>query len=258
MRILISALLLVPAAALASSAFDGTWKTRTDSLKVTGKPDTFAIVEGNYTCSSCMPEVNIKADGADHTVTGHDNYDSKAVKVVDPKTVEVTNKLAGKVIATNAIMVSADGSTLSGKFTDYSGAKPASGSYTEKRVTAAAPGAHAISGSWQQDKMGEENDALAVVTYEMTPDHFVMHWNGQSYDAKFDGKEYPVTGDPTHTVVTLKRIDNNTVMETDRRNGKITDEIRIAAAKDGNTVEVTDKDPVHGQTTTYTLEKQKQ
>jgi hypothetical protein len=91
----------------------------------------------------------------------------------------------------------------------------------------------------------------------MSGDHFSMEWNGQSYDAKFDGKEYPVTGDPGHTVVTLKRIDDNTVEETDRRNGKVTDEIRIAAAKDGKTIDVTDKDPVHGQTTTYTLEKQK-
>jgi hypothetical protein len=256
MRIVISALLLVPAAALASSAFDGTWKTRTDSMKVSGKPDTFAIVDGTYTCSSCKPEVKIKADGADHAVTGHDNYDSKAVKVVDPKTVEVINKLAGKVIVTNTVTVSADGTTLTGKFTDYSGAKPATGAYTEKRVAAAAPGAHAISGSWQQGQMGEANDALRTVSYEMKGDHFIMHWNGQSYDAKFDGKEYPVTGDPTHTVVTLKRLDDNTVEETDHRMGKVTDEIRIAAAKDGKTADVTDKDPVHGQTTTYTLEKQ--
>jgi hypothetical protein len=83
-----------------------------------------------------------------------------------------------------------------------------------------------------------------------------MHANGQSYSAKFDGKEYPITGDPGHTVVSLKRVDDHTVVETDRRQGKITDEIRIAASKDGKTVEVTDKDPLHGQTTTFTLEKQ--
>ena len=257
MRIVISALLLMPAAALASSAFDGTWKTRMDSMKTTGKPDVYVIADGTYTCSSCNPEVKVKADGADHTVTGHD-YDSKAVKLVDAKTVEITNKLAGKVIVTNTMTVSPDGSTLSGKFTDYSGTKPATGAYTEKRVAAAAPGAHAISGSWQAEQMGEANDALRTVSYEMKGDHFSMHWNGQTYDAKFDGKEYPITGDPTHTVVTLKRIDANTVEETDHRMGKVTDEIRIAAAKDGKTVDITDKDMLRGQTTTYTLEKQKQ
>jgi hypothetical protein len=256
MRIVISALLLVPAVALASSAFDGTWKGRVDSAKVTGKPDAFVIVQGTYTCTSCDPQIKIKADGADHAVTGHDYYDSVAVKVVDPKTVEITNKMAGKVTGTGSMTVSADGSTLNGKFTDYNGAKPASGAYSEKRVAAAPAGAHAVSGSWQQDKLSDANDALTIVTYEMTGDHFSMHANGQSYNAKFDGKEYPVEGDPGHTVVSLKRIDANTVVETDRRKGKITDEIHLAASKDGKTVDMTDKDLIHGQTFTITLEKQ--
>ena len=256
MRILISALLLVPAAALASSAFDGTWKTKMDSMKTTGKPDVYLILDGTYTCSSCSPEVKVKADGVDHKVTGQDYYDTKAVKVVDARTVEITNKLAGKTIATITVSISADGSTLSGKFTDYSGSKPATAVYTEKRMAAAGAGAHSMSGTWQPDQMSQGNDALRTVSYEMKGDHFSMHWNGQSYDAKFDGKEYPITGDPGHTVVSLKRIDENTVEETDHRKGKVTDEIRIAASKDGKTVDVTDKDVVHGQTTTFTLEKE--
>jgi hypothetical protein len=256
MRILISALLL-PAAALASSALDGTWKTRTDSVKTIGKPDVYVLADGTYTCSSCVPEVKVMADGADHKVTGQDYYDSKAVKIVDARTVEITNKLAGKTIGAISVTISADGSKLTGKFTDYSGAKPATGTYTKTRVAAGAPGSHAMSGSWQTGQLGDANDALRTVTYKVAGDHFSMQWNGQSYDAKFDGKEYPVTGDPGHTVVTLKRIDDGTVEETDRRNGKVTDEIRLAAAKDGKTIAVTDKDPVRGQTTTYTLEKQK-
>ena len=258
MRILISALLLVPAAALASSAFDGTWKGRVDSFKVTGKPDVFVIAAGTYTCTSCIPEIKIKADGADHAVTGHDYYDTVAVKIVDATTVERTNKMAGKVTGTNTVTASADGATLTGKFTDYTGEKTGTFNYTEKRVAAAPAGAHATSGSWQQNKVSDANDAVTIVTYEMTSDHFSMHANGQSYDAKFDGKEYPITGDPGHTVVSLKRIDDHTVVETDRRQGKVTDEIRIAASKDGKTVEYTDKDVVRGQTTTFTLEKQKQ
>jgi hypothetical protein len=75
-------------------------------------------------------------------------------------------------------------------------------------------------------------------------------------EAKFDGKEYPVTGDPGQTSVTLKRLDDNTVMETDHRLGRVTDEIRMAAAKDGKTIDVTDKDVLRGQTVTFTLEKQ--
>jgi hypothetical protein len=56
--------------------------------------------------------------------------------------------------------------------------------------------------------------------------------------------------------VTLKKVDDNTVDETDYRLGKVTDEIHLAAAKDGKSIDVTDKDVQHGQTTTYTLDKQ--
>lgn len=255
-RVVISALLLVPAAALAGSAFDGTWKTRMDSFKVTGKPDVFQIVDGMYTCSSCVPEIKVRADGTDQKVTGHAYYDSVAVKVVDAHTVEIANRKAGKDVFTSTNTASADGGILSGTFTDHTGSKVATGSFSEKRVAAGPAGSHAVSGSWQLDHAGNGNEALRTYTYEMTSDHFSMHWNGQSYDAKFDGKEYPVAGDPGRTHVTLKRIDDNTVEEIDHREGKVTDEIHLATAKDGKTLNVTDKDVENGQTVTYTLEKQ--
>lgn len=256
MRIVIAALLLAPAAALAASSFDGTWKARVGSVKLTGKPDVFAVADGMFSCASCGPAYKVKADGTDQKVTGHDYYDTVAVKVVDAHSLQVQYKKAGKLTGDASMTVSADGSTLSGKFTDYNGAKPAAGSYTETRVAAAPAGSHAVSGSWQQTGMSEANDALSTVTYAMTDDQFSSSGNGQSYEAKFDGKEYPVKGDPGHTKVTLKRIDANTVEETDHRGGKVTDEIRLATAKDGKTLELTDKDLVHGQTMTLTFDKQ--
>lgn len=90
----------------------------------------------------------------------------------------------------------------------------------------------------------------------MTDDQFSMHWNGESYNAKFDGNEYPVHGDPGKTMVIVKRVDERTVEETDHRQGKVTDKIRLAAASDGKTIQVTDNDVIHEQVTTYTLEKQ--
>jgi hypothetical protein len=113
-----------------------------------------------------------------------------------------------------------------------------------------------VSGSWLAGAISNANDAALTYRYGITPDAFTMQWNGQRYDAKFDGKQYAVTGDPGHTKVILKRIDDNTVDETDYRMGKVTDEIHLAAAKDGKTVDVTDKDVQHGQTTTFTLDRQ--
>jgi hypothetical protein len=256
-KLIISALLLLPAAALAASAFDGTWKTRQDSVKTTGKPDVIAVVDGMYICSSCVPEIKVKADGSDQKVTGHPYYDTVAVAVLSPSSFEVTNKKAGKQTLIVAYTVSGDGKTLNGKFRDYTGAKLATGSFSETRSAAGPAGSHAASGSWQPGQLTDASDTAVTVAYQMTDQQFSMRWNGQSYDAKFDGKQYPVQNDPGQTMVSLKRIDANTVEETDSRAGKVTDEIRLAAAADGKTINVTDKDVQHDQITTFTLDKQR-
>jgi hypothetical protein len=257
MRILVTAALLVPAVAFAAgSSFDGTWKARLDSVKMSGKPDVFQIVNGEYSCSSCVPAVKVAADGAMHKVEGHPYYDELAVHVVDPTSVEMKQMQAGKAAGSVIYTVSKDGDTLTGKFTDNSGAQPVTGQFTEKRVAAASAGAHAISGSWMQSGVSGMNDAGLTVAYESSGDHFRMHANGQSYDAKFDGKEYPVEGDPGHRQVTLKRIDANTIEEIDHLQGKVSDEIRLATAADGKTMTLTDKDVLHGQTSTVTFDKQ--
>ncbi len=255
-KLIMSVLLLLPAAAFAASTFDGTWKLRPESMKTTGKPDVMAVIDGMYVCSSCVPEIKVKADGTDQKVTGHAYYDTVAVVVVNPTSFEVTNKQAGKQIVSVTYTVSADGNTLTGKFRDNSGTKLASGSFTETRLAKGPAGSHAASGSWRQNQLADANDALSTFAYQMTDDQFSMHWNGQSYNAKFDGKQYPVHNDPGHTTVSLKRIDANTVEETDSRMGKVTDEIHLAAAADGKSLSVTDKDVQHDQITTFTLDKQ--
>lgn len=256
MKILVTAALLLPAVAFAGSSFDGTWKARLDSVKMTGKPDVWQIADGDYSCSSCVPAVKVKADGAMHKVAGHAYYDELAVRVVNPTTIEMTQNKAGKVMGSVTYTLSTDGNTLTGKFTDHSGAKTVTGSFTETRMAAASAGSHATSGSWQQSAMGDISDAGRTVAYEAAGDHFRMHANGQSYDARFDGKEYPIVGDPGHTRVTLKKLDDNTVEETDHRLGKVTDEIRLATSADGKSMTITDKDVLHEQTSSVTFDKQ--
>ena len=256
MRISAGVLLLIPAIAFASGPFDGTWKTRVDSMKQSGKPDTFDITQGSYHCASCVPEIRIKADGSDQSVSGHDYYDSVAVRIVNPTSIEIINKRAGKPAAVMTYTVSDGGAMLTAKFTDYSGAQPVSGTVTEKRVGAAPVGAHPVSGSWQTDKLLDIAEAGRAVTYSMSADALSMSWNGQSYEASFDGKDYPVSGDPGKTVVSLKRVGSDTIEETDMRAGKVTDIIRSTVSGDGKTIHVVDTDPVHETRTEYILDKQ--
>jgi hypothetical protein len=256
MKRLLIVLVAVPALALAAGAFDGTWKTRVDSAQETGKADAYEISQGMYHCTSCVPEVAVKADGTDQKVTGHDYYDSIAVRVVDPTTVTITRKQGDKITGQASLVVSSDGKMLTEKYVDRTGATPVRFTLSYKRLTSGPPGSHALSGGWQQDKIEEASEAGVTVKYQSTPNGLKMDWNGQSYDAKFDGREYPIANDPGKTTVTLKRINAYTIEETDHRGGKVVDVIRMTVSTDGKSMGVTDSSPVRNQKDTYTMIKQ--
>ena len=256
MRIVTAALVLVPGMALASSVFDGTWKLRPDSIKTTGKANEFQVLDGTYTCSSCVPEIKVKADGSDQKVEGQDYYDTVAVTVVSPSSIHIIDNKHGKRAFAVSYEVSTDGNTLTEKFENYTGTELATGTLTETRRAPGPPGSHRVSGFWQPDQLHEANGAALTYAYQATNEQFAMHWNGQSYNAKFDGKQYPIHGDPGKTMVTVERLDDHTVKETDHRQGKVTDEIHLTATRNGRSIQVTDNDVVHHQITTYTLDKQ--
>lgn len=256
MRRVVGLWLLLPALCLAQGPFDGTWKTRVSSFRQSGKPDVFDITQGIYTCTSCVPEIKVKADGRDQGVSGHDYYDSVAVQLLSASSIEISYKRGGKPASSVTYSVSDGGAMLTARFTDYSGAQPVSGSLTEKRVGPAPPGAHPSSGSWQIEQVTELAEVGRTITYEMGADSLKMRWNGQSYDARFDGQEYPIEGDAGHTVVTLKRLSADTIEETDKRGDTITDIVRSSVSGDGKTLHVVDNDVVHEVRTEYTLDRQ--
>jgi hypothetical protein len=247
---------VVPAGAVAASPWDGTWKARQSSMKTTGNPDRFELSNGMYSCESCAPPYKIKADGTDQPIPDHAYVDVEAVKVVSTSSVELTDKKAGKVTAWVAYTVSADGKTLNGKFKNYAAEKEVSGSFTETRLKAGPSGSHAISGSWQPQTTADINDAGLITTLATTAAGWKVASNGQTVDAKFDGKQYALMGDPGKTMMSFKKVDDNTIEETDRRLGKVTDNIRYSLAPDGKSISVVDDDPQHGTKTTYILDKQ--
>jgi len=59
-------------------------------------------------------------------------------------------------------------------------------------------------------------------------------WTG-----KFDGKDYPVTGDPTSDMRSYKKINDRTIEATAKKDGKVTLTARIAISADGKTRTVT-------------------
>jgi len=252
------ALVLFASATLfAQTPFDGTWMTKLDTAKFPTKPDQYSLKDNMYECLTCVPKFAVKADGTDQKVTGHPYYDTVAVKVENPNSVEIIHKKDGKVMFTDTETVSADGKTLKDKFTDNTGTQPVTGEVTSTRVKPGPGGSHALSGSWRTSKVDTVSNNGLTVTYQGTADGLKMSDpNGNSYDAKFDGKDYPIQGDPGHTLVSLKRIGDDTIEETDKRDGKIVGINRMTLSKDGKTIAVEYTDKLHDTKTTFTMEKQ--
>jgi hypothetical protein len=245
----------VPSMAMASSAFDGSWMMRTGSVKVTGNPDTFQVNKGDYVCSSCNPPISLKADGTDQSVPGQDYFDTVAVRIVGDRAIERVNKKAGKIAASNSLRVSIDGKTLTEHLVIYQGSHPIKETLTYRRTAPGPAGSHAISGSWMQTSVGDVAGSVATLKYQSTPDGLRMQWNGQSYDAKFDGREYPIKNDPGNTTVSLERINSIAFEETDRRGGKVVEITRSTLSADGKSMSIVDIDPVHNTTSTYVMVK---
>jgi len=256
-KLLLAAVLMASATLFAQSPFDGTWMTKLDTAKFPTKPDKFSLTNNMYECLTCVPKVTVKADGNDQKVTGHPYYDEIAVKVVNASSVEIIHKKDGKVMFTDDQTVSSDGKMLTDKFNDMTGTQPVTGEVTSTRVGPAPAGAHAISGAWRTSKVNTISSNGLTVTYKGTADGLMMSDpNGNSYDAKFDGKDYPINGDPGHTMVSLKKIGSDTIEETDKRDGKVVGINRMTVSKDGKSIQVDFIDKQHGTTTTFTMEKQ--
>ena len=257
MKKLLALLLFAPSMLLAESPFDGTWMTKLDTAQFPKKPDKYLIDKGTYHCLTCVPKVEAKADGTDQKATGHPYFDTIAIHVVDANSVEITEKKDGKTVLTEDDTISSDGNTMTTKFTDSTEAKPVTGELSYTRVDKGQAGAHAMSGSWRLQKVNSVSNNGLTVTYQGTADG--LKWsdpNGASYDAKFDGKDYPIQGDPGHTMVSLKRIGDDTIEETDKRNGKVVGVNRMTVSKDGKSIKVEYNDKEHGTTTTFMMEKQ--
>ena len=212
-----------------------------------------------YSCKTCVPSYEIKADGQDQKVGGNPYFDTLRVKVVDDRTIEMTQKKAGKINGTSKWSVSPDGDTLAVVFSDSSAtnADPVNGKGESTRVAKGPAGSHALSGSWRSSKIENISENALLVTYKLEGDTFSMrNPTGQSYSAKLDGTDAPYKGDPGTTTVSVKQIGRNTIEESDKRDGKVIGVSRITVAPDGKSMTIIFSDKLRGTTSEFPAVKQ--
>jgi hypothetical protein len=250
-----AALLLVPAVSFAASVFNGSWTFSAQHIQLTKKPMVLDLNNGAFSCKTCQDPRTIKADGTEQKIKGDPNFDSATITVVDANTVTGTYKLDGKAVNTVKLVVAADGKSMVRDDTYQYGADPTFYVTRYTRIGDAPAGAHAVSGSWHESKMVSASGPGVVVTYGMTDEGFTMSSNGQSYSAKFDDKTYPVKGDPTKTVVNLKKVSDTEVIETDSQKGMVVEVEDMTVSADGKTMHVVDTQTHGNRVSHYDLAK---
>jgi hypothetical protein len=253
MRKLMVLLLALPFAAWAQGPFDGTWKFDVNTAQFPQKPDVFVVQNGMYQCKTCVPPINIKADGQWQKVTGDPYADMRMVKLVDDKHMEQATQKGGKDMGSEKDTLSDDAKTITVDWVDKSSpnAKDVTGKTTLVRVGAGA----GFSGSWRADKVANINNEGLLFTYKATADGMDFSTaTGQSYSAKWNSGAVPIQGDPANTKASIKKLGANSFQETDTRDGKVVAVVKMTV--DGNKMNIQYDDKLRGTTAKFTADKQ--
>lgn len=112
--------------------------------------------------------------------------------------------------------------------------------------------ADAFVGTWKlneaKSKIAAGSPKLTTVIYEAAGDSVKVTVDGISGDGtavhdvwtgKFDGKDYPVTGDPNSDTRSYTKIDDHTLGLNVKKGGKVTTSGRIVVSPDGKSRTVT-------------------
>ena len=119
-------------------------------------------------------------------------------------------------------------------------------------AVAASFAANPNMGTWKLNEAKSKLPATAVknntVVYEAAGDSIKVTVNGtdaegkpthNEWTGKFDGKDYPLTGDPSADTRSYKVVNDNTTDLTNKKGGKTTLSGRIVVSADGKSRSVT-------------------
>jgi len=252
MKRLLVLLLLSQTGQLAQSPFDGTWIIVANATQLPQKPAEYLLANGMFRWGG----TEIKADGTEQKVPETGYWDTISVRIVNELTVEIISRKAGKTMFTEVDTVSTDGNTLTQLVKDTTEAQAVEIETTSKRVDQGPAGAHALSGSWQAHKVKRSENG-SVIKYKCSDNGFSAETPlGEKFDAKFDGKDYPVEDDHAHTMVSVRRLSPNTIEQMNKRDGKVVGILRLTVAPDGQSIHVVYENKEANTTTTSEMRKQ--
>jgi len=82
----------------------------------------------------------------------------------------------------------------------------------------------------QTTKLETMKDGIREIVDRVNADGSKTHWD---FTAKFDGKDYPITGDPDRDMASVKKVDDYTLEVVNKKAGKVTTSMKLVVAKNG-------------------------
>ena len=204
--------------------------------------------------------VNVKADGQFQKVSGDPYRDAVMVKVVDDKHVEMASQKDGKDVSKSTRAVSDDGNTMTINWTYYGKSHRWSRKrhqHHEAGRQSARPGRqrHFRLLARRKDRGGYRRNITFSFKSEGADSLSYSTPTGQSYTAKLDDKDVPYVGDPGTTTASLRR-EGNSIVETDKRDGKVISIAKLTVSSDGKTMTIDVDDKLNGDKSSYVAVKQ--
>ncbi len=181
--------------------------------------------------------------------------------MVDDHTTKSVARNHGKAVGGDNTTISPDGKTKTVDFTDNHQDNhqdnKVTGSYTATRVAKGPAGSHATSGSWRIQKYSNMSDNLLTTTYKVQGD--VLHMQngtGESFSAKMDGSDAPMTGSDTTTSVSVTKTGPNSLRMVDKYQGKPTNESTVTVSADGMAMQIVSQNLKRDTTMRFVADKQ--
>ena len=95
MKFLYIAFLMAPSLLFGQSRFEGAWEMKMDTIELSGPPEEYLLQSGMYHSLTCAARVDVETDGKDQKVSGHANFDTIAIRIVDANSAEFIQKKDG-------------------------------------------------------------------------------------------------------------------------------------------------------------------
>jgi hypothetical protein len=185
--------------------------------------------------------VVFKLDGKDYP--GPSPKTTMVWKRIDKNTIELTTKRDGVVTSTGQMTFSPDGTTrtLTSTSKDSEGSgKEFVSTVTAKRIGGPTDRENPLIGRWQTDPTTAKGSFPPLII-EAKADGIRVQSSPSGYEAKFDGKEYPLRSNFGDDRIVVSRIDERTVQETRRAGDNVRSTSTLSVSADGKTLTVTTK-----------------